>query len=71
MESFVVTNFKIRGSFPFLRILYGNMISAHGLFHNVSSDILTGNLPYFFLDHFVCVCVCVCMFVCMCVCMYV
>ena len=29
------------------------MISTHILFHGVSSDIFAGNLPYFFIDHFV------------------
>ena len=52
--SIIVTDFKIRGSLNFLRILYRPMRSTHSLFHGVSFTILSGILPYFSVDYFVC-----------------
>ena len=52
-----VTDFNIKGSFPFLRILYGPIRSTHSLFYCVFSSILAGNLSYFCWPFFMLECV--------------
>ena len=46
--SIIVMSFNIRGSLPFIRILYGPMISTSSLFYGASSASLSDNLPFFF-----------------------
>ena len=53
MGYIIVTAFKIKGTFPFIRILEGSIRSTYSLFHGVSSAILSGSLPFFFADRFV------------------
>ena len=45
--SVIVTAFKIKGYFPFLRIFWGPKRSTHSLFNSISHSVLASNLLFF------------------------
>ena len=53
--SIMITDFRFRFYFClFLCIKWYQIISTNSLFHGIFSDYLTGNLPYFIFDSFLC-----------------
>ena len=48
-ESIIVTEFNIRGSFPFINIVWGPIRSTHSLFRDVYFANLAGSLKFFLL----------------------
>ena len=54
MGSITVTDFRFRSYFfPLIYIMYGPIRSTKSLFHSISPDNLSGNIPYFLFEIFV------------------